>query len=61
MTIRAAISVAVPLRQALGSRLAGPASRRSFASTSRLDASYGFIGLGQMGEQQLEDTFSCSS
>jgi 3-hydroxyisobutyrate dehydrogenase len=28
----------------------GPSCRRSFATSSRLDASYGFIGLGRMGE-----------
>ncbi|KAK3099073.1 hypothetical protein LTR53_019140, partial [Teratosphaeriaceae sp. CCFEE 6253] len=37
-----------PLKRALG-ELAGPASRRGFATSVRSRASYGFIGLGQMG------------
>ena len=32
------------------SRVAGPAGRRSFATSTRLETNYGFIGLGQMGE-----------
>lgn len=44
------MAAAAPLKLALGGRLAGSASRRGFATSSRLDASYGFIGLGQMGE-----------
>ncbi|EME78594.1 uncharacterized protein MYCFIDRAFT_56858 [Pseudocercospora fijiensis CIRAD86] len=36
-------------RQAFGSAVAGPASRRGFATTSKCLASYGFIGLGRMG------------
>ncbi|KAK5121533.1 hypothetical protein LTR85_005366 [Meristemomyces frigidus] len=42
-------TAAAPLTQAFSSALAGPASRRSFATSRRADASYGFIGLGQMG------------
>lgn len=50
MTMRAASrTAATPLTQAF-SGLAGPASRRTFATSRRADASYGFIGLGQMGE-----------
>ncbi|KAF2719082.1 hypothetical protein K431DRAFT_287105 [Polychaeton citri CBS 116435] len=37
---------ATPLLRSIASK---PASRRTFASSSRLDASYGFIGLGRMG------------
>ncbi|KAK4494553.1 hypothetical protein PRZ48_013909 [Zasmidium cellare] len=37
------------LRQSLRSAVAGPTSRRTFATQSRLQASYGFIGLGRMG------------
>ncbi|KAI7606707.1 hypothetical protein KC319_g21430, partial [Hortaea werneckii] len=43
------MAAAAPLKLALGGRLAGSASRRGFATSSRVDASYGFIGLGQMG------------
>ncbi|KAK3721039.1 hypothetical protein LTR37_003329 [Vermiconidia calcicola] len=46
--MRAVTATAAPLRQAF-SNLAGPACRRSFATSSRLDAGYGFIGLGRMG------------
>ncbi|KAK5160793.1 hypothetical protein LTS14_001806 [Recurvomyces mirabilis] len=37
-----------PLKQVF-SRSTGATARRGFATTTRLDASYGFIGLGQMG------------
>jgi hypothetical protein len=43
---------AFSLNQAF-SRLAAPVSRRSFATSLRRDASYGFIGLGRMGELHL--------
>lgn len=49
------MAAAAPLKLALGGRLAGSASRRGFATSSRLDASYGFIGLGQMGECRVTD------
>ncbi|KAK4540508.1 hypothetical protein LTR36_009146 [Oleoguttula mirabilis] len=41
-------TAAAPLTQSF-SGLAGPASRRSFATSRRTEASYGFVGLGQMG------------
>ncbi|USW57291.1 Putative 6-phosphogluconate dehydrogenase, NADP-binding, 6-phosphogluconate dehydrogenase, domain 2 [Septoria linicola] len=36
-------------RRAVSSSVAGPTSRRTFATVTRLQASYGFIGLGRMG------------
>ncbi|EMC91903.1 hypothetical protein BAUCODRAFT_39046 [Baudoinia panamericana UAMH 10762] len=46
--MRASLAAATTLKQAC-SRASGSTSRRAFATSSRLDASYGFIGLGQMG------------
>lgn len=44
-----AAAAASSLRQVC-SRMAGSTSRRSFTTSSRWHASYGFIGLGQMGK-----------
>lgn len=43
------MAAASPLKRALGQAVR-TTSGRTFATTSRLDAGYGFIGLGQMGK-----------